>query len=125
MIREGRFRGEAEIQFVPGETAVIDPWTADEFKPFTLEEIEERLSNYRAKCEKHKVKFDEFEAMAVMRVDPHWYADEAVIDLIERYMFFRQNPSLAFSVPFDEQPHIWVVAKILLDPILGMSAWQA
>jgi len=54
-----------------------------------------------------------------MRINPSWFVDERSVELIEMYLFHRQNPALAFPVPFKDQPAIWLNAKIMLDSLIG------
>jgi hypothetical protein len=59
--------------------------------------------------------------MDIMRIDPQWFVDERSIDMIELYLFHRQNPALAFSQSMNDQPAIWIPVKIILDEVLRES----
>lgn len=64
-----------------------------------------------------KREFDYLQAFEIMRVNPAWFVDERTLELIQTYLFYRPNPSQAFSGKISEQPHLWIDTKILLDGI--------
>lgn len=78
------------------------------------------LDNFRAQIEKDaRFKFDLLQACEIMRVNPGWFADDRTLELVEIYLFNRPLPSQAYQLPFNEQPSIYVDAKIVLDRVLG------
>ena len=86
----------------------------------SLERIVEALEEFRQGIEKDsKVKWDWYQACEIMRINPEWFVDERSIELIEIYLFHRQNPALAFPGSFAGQPAIWLNAKIMLDSLIG------
>jgi hypothetical protein len=87
----------------------------------SLSNVIEMLDKFRSEIESKDRKFDLWQAMDIMGIDPQWFVDERSIDMIELYLFHRQNPSLAFPVSMSEQPSIWIYSKIALDEILKES----
>lgn len=64
-------------------------------------------------------KWDWFFACEIMRVNPEWFVDERSIELVELYLFHRQNPATAFPGTLADQPAIWIESKFILDGIIG------
>jgi hypothetical protein len=85
-----------------------------------LAQVWAMLEDFRREIEKDaRAKWDIFQACEIMRVNPEWFIDERSIELVELYLFYRQNPATAFPGTFSEQPAIWLEAKPLLDSVIG------
>jgi hypothetical protein len=54
-----------------------------------------------------------------MRISPEWFIDERSLEMVELYLFNRQNPSQALPGGFSGQPVIWIESKLILDGVLG------
>ncbi len=93
----------------------------------SLQELWRLIEDFRARVKADgKVEWNYWKAFEIMRVDPAWFVDERSIELLETYLFYRPNPSQAFSGPISDQPAIWIETKILLDGIIesDFSTWN-
>lgn len=58
-------------------------------------------------------------ACEIMGINQSWFVTHEALRFVKMYLFYKQNPSAAYPVPFDDQPCDWVQAKIILDSILA------
>lgn len=85
------------------------------FRPQSLEEIWERLEEFRIGIEGLGKRWDLWYAMRVMNIDPSWFIDDRTLELLKIYLFCLPFPAQAFPGGPLNQPSIYVTAKMCID----------
>ena len=84
-------------------------------------EVLKVLDDYRDFIQSAGKKWETKEGLAALGIDAGWLADPFVMDVITRFLYYRNAPHEAFEGPIEKHPAIWVEESIVLDAIFGVS----